>query len=585
LQKYWLPALEKGQLTFGGKENRRAYILQSAGLTGKVGPLISLLLDNKVTAANLDSTLAAISQDADEEQLFKLQRSNFDSTTLAKVYAAITRAVRERKLGFKPDNNELREKLLGGATEQIVAEAARLAGATKNDYVRKHVADLAETTRSAPVRRGAMDGLAYYGGGDEIALLQKLAGAEKDPATRLAAAETLTLIDVRFAAITAADVLSAPLAGADPAPLFQAFLARNGGAAALGNTLLVRKPGADAAKIGLRTVQAAGRQEETLNKVLSEAAGLDAEIKPLSKAELAQWLAEVQEKGDPARGERIFRRPELSCYGCHAVNNAGGQVGPDLSAVGTGSTVEYLLESLLFPSKIVKDGFETVEVTTVDDDYILGVRVRESKNELVLKDATRPEIVIPAKSIKERKDKPVSIMPNGLANGLTHAELLDLLRFLSELGKPGPYANNPQPVLRRWRTIGSESIESQSSSTSSGSSTWSQTSANAVYSLVSGLLPLEALGSSPDGTSARVRTEIEVTTPGKILLRLNSIEGLSLGVGAKMIPLKPETILDLPRGMHNLTFLIDLRKRREGLKVELDEVPGSPGRAQVLAGR
>ena len=41
-------------------------------------------------------------------------------------------------------------------------------------------------------------------------------------------------------------------------------------------------------------------------------------------------------------------------------------------------------------------------------------------------------------------------MPNGLANGLTHAESIDWLRFFSELGQARPYANNPKPILRRW---------------------------------------------------------------------------------------------------------------------------------------
>ena len=64
----------------------------------------------------------------------------------------------------------------------------------------------------------------------------------------------------------------------------------------------------------------------------------------------------------------------------------------------------FLLESIVFPSKIVKDGFETVEVTTAEDnDYILGIKVRETKEELVLKDATRAEIMVPLKSIKDAR--------------------------------------------------------------------------------------------------------------------------------------------------------------------------------------
>ena len=36
-------------------------------------------------------------------------------------------------------------------------------------------------------------------------------------------------------------------------------------------------------------------------------------------------------------------------------------------------------------------------------------------------------------------------MPKGLVNFMTRAEFVDLVRFLSELGKPGPYAIRSTP--------------------------------------------------------------------------------------------------------------------------------------------
>ena len=44
-------------------------------------------------------------------------------------------------------------------------------------------------------------------------------------------------------------------------------------------------------------------------------------------------------------------------------------------------------------------------------------------------------------------------MPKGLANLMTRAEFLDLVRFLSELGKPGPYAIRPVPAIQRWKVL------------------------------------------------------------------------------------------------------------------------------------
>ena len=44
-------------------------------------------------------------------------------------------------------------------------------------------------------------------------------------------------------------------------------------------------------------------------------------------------------------------------------------------------------------------------------------------------------------------------MPVGLVDGLTRAELVDLVRFLSELGKVGPYAVSKQRLVRRWQVL------------------------------------------------------------------------------------------------------------------------------------
>ena len=44
-------------------------------------------------------------------------------------------------------------------------------------------------------------------------------------------------------------------------------------------------------------------------------------------------------------------------------------------------------------------------------------------------------------------------MPVGLSDGLTRGELIDLVHFLSELGKVGPYASSKAAVARRWQAL------------------------------------------------------------------------------------------------------------------------------------
>jgi len=70
----------------------------------------------------------------------------------------------------------------------------------------------------------------------------------------------------------------------------------------------------------------------------------------------------VKEKGDAARGEAVFRRKELSCFQCHAIGGAGGQVGPDFMSLGASAPVDYLVESILVPDAKQKEGFVSMQV-------------------------------------------------------------------------------------------------------------------------------------------------------------------------------------------------------------------------------
>ena len=50
-------------------------------------------------------------------------------------------------------------------------------------------------------------------------------------------------------------------------------------------------------------------------------------------------------------------------------------------------------------------------------------------------------------------------MPASLADQLQNrSEFLDLAKFVSLLGKPGEYANDESPVLRKWRVISASEI-------------------------------------------------------------------------------------------------------------------------------
>ncbi len=125
------------------------------------------------------------------------------------------------------------------------------------------------------------------------------------------------------------------------------FLSHKNGPTALTAALKDEDLNADVAKLALRATGAAAVDVSALQDALRAAGKLSAAQKKYSAEEIAALVADVKAKGDPHRGEAIYRRAGLQCMKCHAVGGAGGKVGPDLVSVGTSAQVDYLIESLV----------------------------------------------------------------------------------------------------------------------------------------------------------------------------------------------------------------------------------------------
>ncbi|MFO0891449.1 MAG: c-type cytochrome [Isosphaeraceae bacterium] len=307
------------------------------------------------------------------------------------------------------------------------------------------------------------------------------------------------------------------------------------------------------------------------------------------------FLGEVARNGDPARGEAIFRRAELNCLKCHAIAGAGGQVGPGLESIGASAQPDYLVDSLLEPGKAVKENYHATVVATDDGRLVTGIRVRQTDTELVLRDADDREVAIPTASIEDQKPGG-SLMPAGLTETLTRSEFTDLVRFLSELGKIGPYSVSKDRVFRRWRVLQPSADASRALSRTSldavvqdaASLTWAP-----VYTTVAGALtdldmPRIARGKAAPPV-ALASTQFEVSTPGQIRIGVSTLEGLTCWIDGRRVEPRagpaPGLTADLHRGVHTLTIAVEGDVGTRAPRFILEDVAGSPARAQVVLGK
>ena len=355
---------------------------------------------------------------------------------------------------------------------------------------------------------------------------------------------------------------------------------------------------ADLAKLCIRQVRASGRDEPAPDRRARKGRpARDAATRTLDGPEMTQLLADVARVGDPARGEAIFRRKDLNCQKCHAIAGAGGQVGPGLESIGASAQPDYLVDSLLEPNKQVKENYHAMAVATDDGKVYTGIKLRQTDSELVLRDAEDREVSIPAQFDRRAED-------GRLAHAGGPGRQLDPRRA----GRPGPVP------LASWARSGHYAVGTRARlpplagprAVSEGRDALARGGPEAVltidnpliwrpaYTTVAGLLPLSewaGYGRSPNRRpSALARTQLQVTTAGKVKLAFNSTEGLRFWIrrparraGTRFR--RTSLVLDLTPGLHTLGVAVDLAHRREGIRCILDDVPGSPARAQVVLGK
>ena len=339
--------------------------------------------------------------------------------------------------------------------ETLREAAVRAIGTWKIGSLTKRLIELVGAAdTSAGVCAAAIEALVKDGGAEGRRVVESLAkgGATPDVQARVLAA--LLESDPK----TTAPRLAAWLAGLAPdqfgaaAIVLARVLERRGAPALLASAL--DQSGAnfstDLAKLCIRQVRDSGRDEPGLIAALQKAGRLKESSLRLSDQEMNQLLIDVSRLGDPARGEAVFRRKDLNCLKCHAIAGAGGQVGPGLESIGASAQPDYLVDSLLEPGKAVKENYHALTVATSDGKVYTGIKLRQTGSELVLRDGEGREVAIPTGAVDEQKEAG-SLMPVGLTDALTRPELVDLVRFLSELGKIGPFAAGTDRVLRCWQ--------------------------------------------------------------------------------------------------------------------------------------
>ena len=153
-----------------------------------------------------------------------------------------------------------------------------------------------------------------------------------------------------------------------------------------------------------------------------------------------QLVNESMERGDAQRGAILFHQAQLQCAKCHATGREPSLLGPNLAKYETKVTREHLIESILEPSKHIREGYQTIIVLTDDGISLTGILAADDGEQLIVRDASNDgrETSLDKQTLEDWTLSKQSLMPVGLVDQLgTREQFFDLARYVIEIAEQG----------------------------------------------------------------------------------------------------------------------------------------------------
>ncbi len=329
--------------------------------------------------------------------------------------------------------------------ESRVSGLGLVAVAEKTDAAKEVAAIAVDAKETAEARKAAVQTLGALPTAEAVAALQTLLSTANLPALRVEAVQSLGKLAQPKGKIETPENKAAFISLQTFVRTYTPDLAvRNAAVSALAGT----RPGT----IWLLDIAAKGELPDDLKgetaRILRNSPYQDLRNKAMlafpppgkiNPKKLPAIPTLVARKGNLERGKALLAasaKNDMLCLKCHAVRGQGGAIGPDLSMIGKKASRDNLFESILYPSKAVADQYVAWQIETKKGLSLVGLIVEETKEHILLRDATGKDHKIAVADIDERKKSLKSLMPDDIVVYLSEEDLIDIVEYLQTLKTP-----------------------------------------------------------------------------------------------------------------------------------------------------
>lgn len=130
--------------------------------------------------------------------------------------------------------------------------------------------------------------------------------------------------------------------------------------------------------------------------------------------------------GDPYPGKELFH---AKCSACHYLFDEGGKIGPDLTPYDRDNLPNLLL-SIVMPNAEIREGFENFVIETENGRVLSGFLADQDLSTVTIRSFDGQNSTLRKEDIQSMESAGVSLMPQGLLEGLSDKEIRDLFAYL-----------------------------------------------------------------------------------------------------------------------------------------------------------
>lgn len=135
------------------------------------------------------------------------------------------------------------------------------------------------------------------------------------------------------------------------------------------------------------------------------------------------------------RGKAMY--VATTCSRCHSIKGEGGNIGPDLSQIGTRFSTKDILEAIIDPSKTISDQYAATQFQLKNGKSMVGKIANQDNTFYYLsQNPYAPDVLVKVKKqdVMAKNYSTISLMLPGLVNPLNADELKDLVAYLKAGG-------------------------------------------------------------------------------------------------------------------------------------------------------